>query len=64
MVTTEQRIAKLEDQVHALTQALHLLTVSHAPTSKWLDATMKRIDNEHHEHDARCAVDRPCPDDL
>lgn len=38
-----KRVDTLERQVDVLTRALHLLTVSAGPTSKWLDAEMASI---------------------
>lgn len=44
--TTEERVLRLERQVELLTAALHLLTVSAAPTSKWLDVKMAKLNEE------------------
>jgi hypothetical protein len=43
------RIKRLEETVKVLETAIHLLTSAHAPTSKWLDANMERINNDNRQ---------------
>jgi hypothetical protein len=47
MSETEARLARAEAQIVALTKAVHLLTVAHQPTSKWLDRAMAEIGTRH-----------------